>query len=155
MSQIEQIAQLLKSNLVRLDCWDWKNDTFNEAYVSDCDKVAQLLYDKGLRFQEIDEDKYVKYLEQEIELLKMEIEELLCESCTNAVGGWFANRRLLKKRSEKHKPDIKTKKKCKYSKYTKRLDNCRFDCSDCPVEKSINSIVEGLKKDMEDKRYDR
>lgn len=49
MSQIEQIAEILKSNLVRLDCWDWKNDTFNEAYVSDCNKVAQMLYDQGIR----------------------------------------------------------------------------------------------------------
>ena len=55
MSQIEQIAEILKSNLVRLDCWDWKNDTFNEAYVADCDKVAQMLYDQGVRVIDVKE----------------------------------------------------------------------------------------------------
>lgn len=55
MGQIEQIAKVLKSNLVRLDCWDWKNDTFNEAYVADCDKVAQMLYDQGIRVIEREE----------------------------------------------------------------------------------------------------
>lgn len=51
------------------------------------------------------------------------------------------------KQCEEYKPDIKAKKKCKYKKYTKRLDNCRFDCSDCHIEKSINSIIENIKQD--------
>lgn len=48
------------------------------------------------------------------------------------------------KQCEEYKPDIK--KKCKYKKYTKRLDNCRFDCSDCPIEKSMNIIIEDMKQ---------
>ena len=39
-------------------------------------------------------------------------------------------------------------KKCRYSKYTKRLDNCRFDCNDCPIKKSIDSILTCVERDI-------
>ena len=51
------------------------------------------------------------------------------------------------KQCEGYKAESKAKKKCKYSKYTKRLDNCRFDCSDCPIEKSLDSILKHMKED--------
>lgn len=37
-------------------------------------------------------------------------------------------------------------KKCPYSKYTKHLDNCRFDCNNCPIKKSIDSIITNVTK---------
>lgn len=73
-----------------------------------------------------------------------------CNTCKRIVECCIDKQAFYKfadKQCEEYKADIKAKKKCKYKKYTKRLDNCRFDCSDCPIEKSLDSILKHMKED--------
>jgi hypothetical protein len=49
--QIKAIAKILQDNYVNLETWYPYNDDFNYRYDLDCERVAKLLVENGVRIE--------------------------------------------------------------------------------------------------------